>query len=289
MISIGIITGLIYMLAVGIGDFLQSIPTRKIGRFKTLFARHFLTLLFILPFGLFLYSKGELTISITNILWLMFGTIFFLFGYINFLKAFEIGNVSVVSPISAAYSIVTVILSIIFLKEFLSIKIILSIGIIMLGIVLTTTDLAKHKNLQGAAGVKESIIAMFLWGVYFFIVGYAGQTTEATSLFVAVMMIQVIFFLTFVYFKKSIPKFSELRENKLLLIFISIVPIYLIAWASYNYGVTKDMVSIVAPIGSLYPAITVLLASLIYKEKLVLNQKIGILILLVGLFLISIN
>ena len=55
----------------------------------------------------------------------------------------------------------------------------------------------------------------------------------------------------------------------------------------YAFGASTELISIVGPISALYPAVTLILARLFIKEKLILIQKIGIISILFGLFLIS--
>jgi len=288
MIYISVISGLIFTLSVGVGDFLQSTLTRKIGRFKTLFIRFLFTIALLIPFCFYLHIKGALGIGNTALLWLIFGTIFYLIGYINYLKAFEIGNVSVVSPISSAGAAVTIILSAIFLNEHLSVISYLSILLIMIGIGLTSTDLKKLRQLKSVKGLKESIITMFLFGIYFFTIGFAGKTTDPINLFVFAVGMQSVIFLIFNSLKMKKLTSSDFK-GKMLILFIIITILYIFAWLGFNYGASKGIVSIVSPVSALYPIVTVLLATIFYKEKLVANQIAGIVLTIVGLLVLSIN
>jgi drug/metabolite transporter (DMT)-like permease len=287
MLAIGITAGLIFTFSVGIGDFFQSIIARKIGRYKTLFIRHLITLILLLPFLIYFYLNGLISVTITNLIWLVAGTLFYFFGYANFLKAFEIGNVSIVSPISSACSIVTIILSAIFLGEILKPMSYLSILIIIGGIVLTSTDIKQIKNIKSVKGLKESFIAMIMFGIYFFALGKAGKSMNTLSLFMYAMTIQSFIFIICTYFKtKTIAKY-DYRGNLGLFFAITVV-LYILAWIGFNYGAAKGMVSIVTPISSLYPVITVILATAFYDERLVLNQKAGIALVIAGLFMLNI-
>jgi len=98
---------------------------------------------------------------------------------------------------------------------------------------------------------------------------------------------QAIFFITLSVIKGGKIKRGDLNY-KLLSIFIIQPVIVCIGWFAYIYGIGQDLVSIVTPISSLLPGVTVILALIFYKEKLVLNQKLGILGILVGVYLISI-
>lgn len=286
MMILSIISGLTFTVSVGIGDFLQSILARDIGRYKTLFVRHLLTLIILAPFFIYFHIKGLFNISMASILWLTVGTVFYLAGYINFLKAFEIGNVSIVSPISSAGAAVTVTLCAIFLNEHLSVLSYISIGTIIIGIGLTSTDIRKLKELKSVKGLKESIFTMFLFGFYFFTIGAAGKSTDPINLFMFAMGIQSAFFVTYNFIRSKDMRPRDLK-GKRILIFLAITLLYILAWIGFNYGASKGIVSIVAPVSALYPVITVVLATLFYKEKLVLNQILGIVITITGLMLLN--
>ena len=88
-------------------------------------------------------------------------------------------------------------------------------------------------------------------------------------------------------YRKGMVTKKDLKNKKIQLIFFICGIIYTIAWIIVNYSISAGFVSIVTPISSLSPAVIVILAVIFYKEKLVLNQKIGILTILSGLFLIS--
>ncbi len=287
MLAIGITAGLIFTFSVGIGDFFQSLIARRIGRYKTLFIRHFITLILLLPFLAYFYANSMISVTITNLIWLTAGTLFYFLGYSNFLKAFEIGNVSIVSPISSACSIVTIILSAVFLDEILRPLSYLSILVIIGGIVLTSTDIKQIRNIKSVKGLKESFIAMLMFGIYFFALGGAGKSMDTLSLFMFAMVTQSAIFLIFTFFKiKTIGQYDYRRD--LGLFFAITVFLYILAWIGFNYGAAKGMVSIVTPISSLYPIITVMLASVFYDERLVINQKIGLGLVIAGLFMLNI-
>jgi drug/metabolite transporter (DMT)-like permease len=68
------------------------------------------------------------------------------------------------------------------------------------------------------------------------------------------------------------------------------VPIGLLdtgANVSYGLGLAGAYVAIVAVLSSLFSAVTVLLAWVVLRERLALNQWLGVLLILVGVALVS--
>jgi drug/metabolite transporter (DMT)-like permease len=164
--------------------------------------------------------------------------------------------------------------------------------------VLTSTDIKKLKNIYTAKGVKESLITLVLWGIYFFIIGRVSKNLSsipgmakivvAANIFIFTSVINGFLMAGFAAYKHGVTSINDLKTRYVLPLFLVNLFLYTFAWLVINYGLTQDLVSLVAPVSSLYPAITVLLAGFFLKEKLVLNQKIGILTILGGIFLISI-
>jgi uncharacterized membrane protein len=59
------------------------------------------------------------------------------------------------------------------------------------------------------------------------------------------------------------------------------------AFLSYGLGITSDFTAIVAPIGAAFPVVTIILARIFFKEELELNQKLGVVSVMIGIVLLS--
>ncbi len=285
MLSVGIISGLIAMLCWGIGDFLLAVTVRKIGQLKAMFWGNIIGVVPILL--IVIYFFNQLFITINEFLILLGGGAIMLVATLSFYKAYEIGEVSVVTPIATSASLVTVLLAVLLLGEQLTFLNIISIIIISIGIVLVSTDFRKLKHMHTVKGVKEAVITMILWGVHIFIIKILSGTMNLVNISVFSFLVINSYLMLYPLVKKVPIKLKELKKDRIYLIFIANSFLFLIAWVAFNYGIKHDLVSLVAPVSSLSPAITVILALIFYKEKLVLNQKLGILTVLIGLFLIS--
>lgn len=293
-LSISIITGLVPMLCWGIADFLQSIVVRKINTYKAMFINNVLGIIVTLPFWFFINKS----IHMNNLILLSIGGLIQVVAMYNFFQSMKIGEVSIVAPISATYPLVTLALLVFLLGQQISLFKILAILILIMGIILTSTDLRKIKHMHTVSGIKESIITLFCWGTYFFIMeliakntllfGINFPATDAMTTFFYSNITMAVPMLFFSMYKKGILQKKDYKLKKIMLIVIVNAIIYTTAWIVINYGFVNGITAIIAPISSLYPAITVLLAEYFYKEKLVINQKIGLVIIFIGLILISV-
>ena len=296
MLSVGITVGLVLMFIWGVAGFLFTIPVKKIGNLKTQFASNVLAFVPLI-IAIILYYDA-ISITLVNLLLLILAGLSIVIGIYYYYKGIEIGgDVSILSPIQGSFSVITVVLSFIFLKEPVYFTKVMAIILILLGIILTSTDLKKIRSLHSEKGVKYVLIAMLLLGIQFFLLaivskditlfGIRSDPLDHINLFIFTTIINPTFFVLFAILKKQVPTIADMKRKAVAPILIITAVMFAIAWFAMNYGLSFGQVTLLVPVSSLSPAITVILAVLFYKEKLVLNQKLGILTILLGLFLIS--
>ncbi|NTV23897.1 MAG: DMT family transporter [Nanoarchaeota archaeon] len=301
MFSLGIIAGLVAMLCWGVADFIQALLVRKLGSPKVMFFSNVIGLIltFIFVFA-YINRGGTFQLSMFIITWIVVSGLIEALAAYFFMKSFEEGEVSIVAPISAAYFFITAILSFLFLSETMSVTKILAIFAILGGITLVSTDLSKIHHVTSVKGVKEALLAMLFWGIYFFMLGILKKdllggngtlewrTHTAIIIFLLTGISNGVFMIILSLLKKGITTAGDLSGKLVLPAFFANMVFYTVAWLSVNYGLIFEEVSVVTSVSSLYPAITVLLAGIVLKEKLVTNQKIGLFFLFAGIVLISI-
>lgn len=92
----------------------------------------------------------------------------------------------------------------------------------------------------------------------------------------------------FSYTKISKSKIST--PARLIFIFIAVAGLLdLLGFLAFNFSISTAFLSIVGPVAATYPAVTVVLAYVFLKERVVRNQKIGVIAILVGFALISLT
>ena len=97
-------------------------------------------------------------------------------------------------------------------------------------------------------------------------------------------MLIVIYALSYSGISKK--KISFPKNVALFVILIGILES--VGFMAFGAGISLEYTSIIAPITSVTPAITIILARVFLKEILELNQKIGVIAVLIGLVLLSI-
>lgn len=283
---LGIVFALIAFFGWGVGDIFGTLATRRLGSLSTsawsMAAGVLISILFI-PLIQNTIQNLTLSILVINIL---LGLIFLL-GLICFNEGLRVGNPSLVGTIAASFAAVSVVLSVIFLKEKISTNQMFSILLIFLGLILSSirTTSKKSKN-TSLAGIIFAFVTMITWGIYYaFIkipvenIGWFWPQLITLSLF------PVVFY--FMSFRGEKVQMPSLKHNALFLVLING---FLVGGGefAYNFAISNGYTTIVAPIAGSYPILFVILASFIFKEKTTFGQKAGILTTLLGIVFLSI-
>jgi len=193
MVSQGVIAGLIVMFCWGCSDFLLTIPIRKIGTAKTIMGRNIMIILLTIPIAVYLMINDRMLVSLINFLIILVSSLLFIVAYYFFMKGFEIGSLSLVSPIGGSYSVITVFLALIFLGESLSLIKLLAIFLMITGVFFTSTDIAKIKNIKSQKGLKEALLAMLGFGISMFVLGFVSKRMDALTLLCMYLLVRLFF------------------------------------------------------------------------------------------------
>jgi drug/metabolite transporter (DMT)-like permease len=200
------------------------------------------------------------------------------FGTLSLYKGFEVGRLSVVSPIASSSPVVSVILAVVFLEETITEGLLLGIILVITGIILvciqTTQNDGSKQVLKGAAYATGF---MFLGGLLFF---GLKPVSSALGVFLPVLIIRWT----------SIPiiaapilaqgtRSSRLEAFRLIL---AVAFLDTFANVAYNLGVSFGTVTIVSTLGGMFSAVTVLFARIILKEKLTAHQILGFVTIVLG-------
>ncbi len=203
---------------------------------------------------------------------------------IAYYKGLQIGKVSIVMPVESCWAIVTVILSLTLLNEVLTAIQAIGITLTIAGAVLVSfkwKDLLKLKN--HSKGVKYAAIAAVAFGTDFVVIDLA---VSEIGWFLPIFFIGVITAFFLLAYSGISKKDISFPRN--VLPFIVLVGILdTVAYLSYSTGIISEFSAIVAPIAAASPAVSIILAKTFFRERLQINQDIGIVSVLAGLLLLS--
>lgn len=204
-------------------------------------------------------------------------------GLLLFYKALALGPIAIVSPIGAAYVMVTVVLVVVFLGERLSTAQTVAIGVTTVGIIATGTD---GRSLAAALsrpkpGVWLAIAAMLAFGGWAALMAYATREHDGLAMILMQRMVSVAASVTLlVALRRPMPGRLSLATLGIVAgsgVFDTLANVF------YVLGVQGGYAAIVATGSGVYPIIPALLAITVLGERLAPNQYAGVLVLLAGL------
>lgn len=284
---LAILFALVAFVGWGSGDVFGGIVSRKIKGYSSSFWLYLFGLVISSLLIPFFWDKLG---SISPQMWLLI--IFLnLIGPIPVVAMYEgirVGNASLVGTIGAAFAALTVVLSVIFLNDKLSLLQTFSIVIIFIGLILSSLKLKSlnFKSIFADKGVPYGLVAMVLWGIYFtFIRIPIREVGWFWPSYLAMLGVPIIWVYMFIK-KIKLEKLPNLRIT-----FFSFLNAVLLTGAtfSYNFAVMSGQTSIVAPIAGSYPVLFVILSRFVFKDKLTKQQIGGILVTLLGIVALSLS
>ncbi|MCL5429964.1 MAG: DMT family transporter [Candidatus Marsarchaeota archaeon] len=284
-LMLGIVFAIITMFAYGIADAILADVVKKFGVVWTSGWYFLVTSLVFIP--LILYFGISPIPGYYVVLLIVVLALISVLGILSFNEGLKVGHPSVIIPIAASASVVTVVLSVIFFHESLTLVAIVGIALIIMGGILSSFKLhhllkARSKNLS--KGVQYAALTMVSWGLFYFLLSdlthYVGWLSAA--FFFNTVSVLFIFIMGIGKHRKVyVPK----GKGTKLIVLAGILNA--IAVLSFNLGVTQTFTSIVTPIVAADAVVAVLLALVWLKDKPTHNQLIGIAMVLLGVIIVS--
>jgi len=288
----GILLGLLTALTWGGADFIARFATHRIGALRSMLYMQligFLLLSSVLPW---LGGWGHLADGSGWQPW-AWGI---LAGFLNAVsglalyRAFEIGKMSVVAPLSASYPALTLLLSWM-TGDRLSVVRIAGIFCTLVGVVVVAGG-EKMPDENDAAAVQRSgkgigwaVFASVGFALLFWLLGIrivprvgAVQTVWTIRLTSTLLMAAASFIV-----KQPV----NLPRGEVRWMVLSMGAFDTGAFVLSNLGMKMEQVAVISVLGSLYGAVTVGLAAIFLREHVSRWQWMGIATIFVGIFLIS--
>lgn len=277
--------GLTAALGWGIGDFLSRFVTREIGAFRSLFYFQFLGLAAI---SVYLVATGRLAalagIDPTAWGWMALGCTLNIFASFALFRSFEIGLLTLVSPIAASYGALTGALAYLSGERLGAAKTI-ALGVVLVGVVLASTGPAPEEGTRSwrtlPPGVAWALAGSATFGLLFWVLGF--RITPAFGAVVPVWLFRLV--TPFVLGLLAAPlRLSLALPKGRIWGLLAVVGLFdTSAFLASTWGLSQGDVTITTVLTSMFSAVTVLLAAIFLKERVAPWQWAGVAILLVGI------
>lgn len=281
----GILLGLAAALLWGGGDLLINRLTVRIGTSRALVITQALSLLCWIVLALVMGFPQHAT----SALW---GTaiacgVFHVVGLFLTYRAFEVGTLSIVSPIASSFAIVTALLALTDPKK-PSLMACAGAVLLVFGVVVVTKSPTEGKTTL--KGVPEALGSALAFGVMFWkIEQITGDLGYAAPLIILKIMTSITAVgAVFLNRRKDQPETEKRADWKeVVLLGFAIAVTDSLAWAAWIKGTETNFTMVVTALASLFSAVTVILAAIFLKERLTRFQLTGVVILLLGILIVS--
>jgi drug/metabolite transporter (DMT)-like permease len=283
-----VIFGLVAALGWGLADFFGALASRRIGSLPAVVVGQILSAFAITAI---LLGSGSGLTSLAGLAGLIIvNGIVAMLAYASHYYALELGPVSVVSPVGAAYAVVGVLLAIIVLGERPSSLALAGMVCTIAGTVLVSTDLKAlmaglHERPEGLWWAVGSAVG---FGVAGFTLGAVAKDSGVwQAAMFASRWAMIIAFVPLAIARRS--EFSRLRAGATVGIWFALAAgaADILGVASYSAGATGGYLSIVLAASAVFPLVAVALSHYVLGERLVLNQYIGVGAVVGGLLLLG--
>ena len=288
----GILLGLLTSLTWGGADFIARFATHRIGALRSMLYMQltgFLLLCFLLPA---LGGWGHLADGSGWQPWawgFLAGSFNAMSGLLLY-RAFEIGKMAVVAPLSASYPALTLLLSWMTGERVSTVRI---VGILctLAGVVVVaggekTPDENDAEAVQRSGrGIGWAVFAAVGFAVLFWLLG--TRVIPSVGAIQTVWMIRLTSALLTAAVVLISKQPMQLPHDEVRWMVLSMGAFDTGAFVLSNLGMKMEQVAVVTVLSSLYGAVTVGFAAIFLKERVSRWQWIGIVTIFVGIFLIS--
>jgi uncharacterized membrane protein len=284
-----VIYGLLAAIGWGTTDFLGAVSGRRMGALPALAVSQLVGI--IGATTLFFVHSGGLG-SLHGLGWFLVANgVIAMVAYSVHYHALELGPVAVVSPVGAGYAVVGFALAVLLLpNEHPGAAAVLGGLITIGGVFLVSANLpllraGLHERPPGLWWAVGSAVG---FGVAGFILGViAKDSNDWVATLFTTRVVLVLAYLPLLYARRrTFHKFAGATAAAYVAA-AAAGAFDLMGVASYSAGATRGFLSVVLAASAVFPAIAVALSVVFLKERLVLNQYIGIAVVIGGLLLLA--
>jgi drug/metabolite transporter (DMT)-like permease len=286
---VGVVFGLCAAIFWGLGDFLITHLTRRVGTSIALVTIQVFSLLGWVMWVTARPSTPTASLALWGIV--VATAICHVLGLVFVYRAFQVGTLSIVSPISAGFAVVTAVLAL-STGERPPLTAMGGAGLLLLGVVLATRAPSDPQAPRPSLiGVPEAILSALAFGTMFWLfsffveprMGYGWPLVLLKTMAVSSSLLALMA--------------QRRQEKKSLRITLGLGAVLLalgaaladtLAWLTYIWGSATGYATVVTALASLFSVITVLLAWRFLRERLAPHQWAGVGVILVGILFVSI-
>jgi drug/metabolite transporter (DMT)-like permease len=278
--------GLAAAISFGTADVFARFGSEQEGTWRTLFYLQFIGSLVAVLFVVWgqpvpwaaLWGRAGVMIIITSVVMLA--------GTATLYRCLVVGPMLITSPIASSFAAVTTVLALVSGERPSPLQII-GLVVTLVGVALTAaSDTSEKRPVRWLSwGVLLALATAGLHGIAFFLLdGVVASLGEAPTV-LALRLITLMLLVTFMGVSKRPLRLDEPHSLRWL------IPVGILDTSAnlfYSLGLATGLTSVVSVLTALYSVVTVLIGTLWLKERMTTWQKMGVLIVFVGVGLVSV-
>ena len=280
IVSIGY--GVVSMLGWGFGDFIAKRIIGPLGYYRLLL---YIQLVGLAPlFLLAAMFTPQAPSSPTTISLIIATAICSVSALFFFYKGLTVGKASIITPVASTSAIVAMALSFAILGETLSLLQIICIAVVLAGVLVIS--MRSHSDGRSSEGIPYAVACMLSAGFNSVLVKLVSMDIGGIgALFFNRVLVTLILLMLLPFFRNSFSHHIGRRVSLKTIVMAGLTEF--VGFFSFIVGVGVGIVSLIAPISSASPAVTVVLAQVFLKERLVPIQKVAVVSVILGIALLS--
>lgn len=208
-------------------------------------------------------------------------------GFLAFITAMRKGSITVTGVIGGSYPAVATLIGLFAFSNDVDMPELLAIILILAATTLSVLNTKPRlfiRNL-GTSGAIYAFAALLLWGVFY---GFIETVVEPLGWFFPVYLAYVVGLVLFsvIAIARGETKIFKPPTNKWLILIAAVLSVT--GSSMYTLAVTSGPTAVVAPIAGSSPALFVVIAYFLFKEKLLKIQWFGIIFTVFGIICLAI-
>jgi drug/metabolite transporter (DMT)-like permease len=282
--------GLLAALLWGGTDFLVGLNARAVGVKRAVYFGQALGFsimsLLLVAFPAFILKS--ISASLTVWLFGIVAAVLTVSGALALSKAFALGKASIVAPLVTSYGVVTTLLSWAG-GEQISLIQLLCIALCVIGVILSSihSDSEIPHTTQASSSIAYALLAAVFYGTSFWLQGHfvlpvLGPVTMLWLAYLVGLIVLVVIVLRIEDGLKIPP-----LKNCMTLTGASLINLG--GFSSFAWGAVAGSVSVVTVISTLSGGIAAILGYVFFKERLAKLQVLGVVLVLVGAFVLHLK
>jgi len=278
-----ILYGLFSALSWGSGDFAGGLASRKLGAYRAVFWADLLGLLIILPVAAIYWEPfPSVEVLVNSAMGGALGSV----GLLVLYYSLTVGKMSIAAPVSALFAALLPVMVGLFTQGLPTLAQFAGFGFALAAVWLTSQGHWDEKfQIKHLADLRLPILAGIGFGCYFIFVHYASKDSGSILWTMIASRVAGTLLSSVVVLARR-ESFSVQRDAWLVVLFNATLD--LAGNFFYILASQAGRLDVSAVLSSLFPGSTIILASIVLKERITRPQAIGIVLAFVAILLFTI-